>query len=156
MTPPELSARIAAFPKAELHLHLEGAIQPRTAITLMARHGVKVNEQEVRQRYAFRNFPEFLETFKWLTSFLREPQDYALAATQLAEQLLAQNVVYAEVTLSVGVMLLRRQRPEASFEAVLRATEPFERRGLRLLWIFDAVRQFGAEAAMAVVEGAKS
>src|SRR5438067_5807638 len=53
-------------------------------------------------------------------------------------------------------MLLRRQRPEASFEAVLRATEPFERRGLRLRWIFDAVRQFGAEAAMAVVESARS
>src|SRR5437762_11198558 len=99
MTPPELSARIAAFPKAELHLHLEGAIQPRTAITLMARHGVKANEQEVRQRYAFRNFPEFLETFKWLTSFLREPQDYALVAQELAEHLLTQNVVYAEVTL---------------------------------------------------------
>ena len=156
MTSPPLSPRIDSLPKAELHLHLEGAIQPATALALMARYGVRATEQEVRQRYAFRNFPEFLETFKWLTSFLREPQDYALAATQLAEQLLAQNVVYAEVTLSVGVMLLRRQRPEASFEAVLRATEPFERRGLRLRWIFDAVRQFGAEAAMAVVESARS
>ena len=156
MTSPPLSPRIDSLPKAELHLHLEGAIQPATALALMARYDVRATEQEVRQRYAFRNFPEFLETFKWLTSFLREPQDYALAATQLAEQLLAQNVVYAEVTLSVGVMLLRRQRPEASFEAVLRATEPFERRGLRLLWIFDAVRQFGAEAAMAVVESARS
>ena len=156
MTPHELSARIAAFPKAELHLHLEGAIQPRTAITLMARHGVKANEQEVRQRYAFRNFPEFLETFKWLTSFLREPQDYALVAQELAEHLLTQNVVYAEVTLSVGVMLLRKQQPQANFEALLRAIEPFERRGLRLRWVFDAVRQFGAEAAMAVVESARS
>src|SRR5207248_10728291 len=85
-----------------------------------------------------------------------EPRDYALAATQIAEQLLAQNVVYAEVTLSVGVMLLRKQRPEANFEAVLHATEPFECSGLRLRWIFDAVRQFGAEAAMAVVESARS
>ena len=122
MTSPPLSPRIDSLPKAELHLHLEGAIQPATALALMARYDVRATEQEVRQRYAFRNFPEFLETFKWLTSFLREPQDYALAATQLAEQLLAQNVVYAEVTLSVGVMLLRRQRPEASSEAVLRAT----------------------------------
>ncbi len=155
MTPPELSPRIASLPKAELHLHLEGAIHPPTAIALMARHGVKATEQEVRQRYAFHNFPEFLETFKWLTSFLREPQDYALIATGLAEHLLAQNVVYVEVTVSVGVMLLRKQQPEANFEALLRATEPFERRGLRFRWIFDAVRQFGAEAAMAVVESAK-
>src|SRR5205085_5773220 len=57
---------------------------------------------------------------------------------------------------SVGVMLLRKQRPEANFDAVLRATEPFERRGLRLRWVFDAARQFGSEAAMAVVEAAKN
>ena len=156
MTSLPLSPRIASLPKAELHLHLEGAIQPATALALMARYGVPATEQEVRQRYAFRNFSEFLETFKWLTSFLREPEDYALVASALAEHLLEQNVVYAEVTLSVGVMLLRKQRPEANFEALLRATEPFERRGLRLRWIFDAVRQFGAEAAMAVVEAAKS
>jgi len=156
MTSPPLLSRIDSLPKAELHLHLEGAIQPATALALMARHGVKATEQEVRERYAFRSFPEFLETFKWLTSFLREPQDYALVASALAEHLLEQNVVYAEVTLSVGVMLLRKQQPEANFEALLRATEPFERRGLRLRWIFDAVRQFGAEAGMAVVEAAKS
>lgn len=122
----------------------------------MARHGVTATEQEVRQRYAFRSFPEFLETFKWLTSFLREPQDYALVAQDLGEQLLAQNIAYAEVTLSVGVMLLRKQQPEANFEALLRAVEPFERLGLRFRWIFDAVRQFGAEAAAAVVEAAKN
>ena len=151
-----LSPRIASLPKAELHLHLEGSICPATVRTLMARYGVHATEQDVLQRYAFRDFPEFLETFKWLTSFLREPQDYALVAQDLAEQLLEQNVVYAEVTLSVGVMLLRRQQPEANFEALLRATEPFERRGLTIRWVFDAVRQFGAKAAMAVVESARS
>src|SRR5690349_22071883 len=106
-----LSPRIDSLPKAELHLHLEGSIQPTTARTLMARHGVQATEQEVRERYAFHDFPGFLETFKWLTSFLREPQDYALVAKDLAEHLLTQNVAYAEVTLSAGVMLLRKQRP---------------------------------------------
>jgi len=43
-------------------------------------------------------------------------------------------VIYTEVTLSIGVMLLRKQRPEANFEALLRATEPFESRGLRFNW----------------------
>lgn len=149
-----LSPRIDSLPKSELHLHLEGSIRPTTAHILMARHGVKATEQEVRQRYAFRNFSEFLETFKWLTSFLRDPQDYALIAQDLGEQLLAQNVVYAEVTLSVGVMLRRKQQPDSNFEALLRAIEPFEHRGLRFRWVFDAVRQFGAEAAMHVVEAA--
>jgi aminodeoxyfutalosine deaminase len=153
---PGRSPRIHSLPKAELHLHLEGSIQPTTARTLMARHGVKTSEQEVLERYAFRDFPGFLETFKWVTSFLREPQDYASVATDLAERLLEQNVVYVEATLSVGVMLLRKQQAEATFEALLRSTEPFERRGLRFRWVFDAVRQFGAEAAMEVVEAAKS
>jgi aminodeoxyfutalosine deaminase len=154
MTPPLLSDRIASLPKAELHLHLEGSIQPATVCALTARHGVVMTEQEVGQRYAYRDFPEFIEAFKWVTSFLRDPQDYALIARDLAEHLLTQQVVYAEVTLSVGVMLLRKQRPEANFEALLRATEPFENRGLRFRWVFDAARQFGVDAAMEVVESA--
>jgi len=156
MMPPLLSDRIASLPKAELHLHLEGSIQPATVCALTARHGIVITEEEVRQRYAYRDFSEFIEAFKWVTSFLREPQDYALIASDLAEHLLTQRVVYAEVILSIGVMLLRKQRPEANFEALLRATEPFESRGLRFRWVFDAARQFGAEAAMQVVQSAKS
>src|SRR6266576_1158955 len=151
MTPPLLSDRIATIPKAELHLHLEGSIQPATVCALTPRHAT-VTEEEVRRRYAYRDFPEFIEAFKWVTSFLREPQDYALIARDLAEHLLTQRVIYTEVTLSIGVMLLRKQRVEANFEALLRATEPFESRGLRFQWVFDAARQFGADAAMEVVE----
>jgi aminodeoxyfutalosine deaminase len=155
MSLPLLSERIASLPKAELHLHLEGTMQPATVCALTARHGVIMTEEEVRQRYAYRNFPEFIEAFKWVTSFLREPRDYAFSARDLGEQLLAQRVVYTEVTLSIGVMLLRKQQPEANFEALLLATTPFESRGLRFRWIFDAARQFGADAAMEVVESAK-
>jgi aminodeoxyfutalosine deaminase len=150
-----LPASVASAPKAELHLHLEGSIQPNTVCTLTARHGIHVTEEEVRQRYAYRNFLEFLEAFKWVTSFLRDPQDYALIASALAEQLMSQRVIYAEVTLSIGIMQLREQRPEANFEAILAATQPFEPRGLRMKWIFDAVRQFGTEAAMRVVGAAR-
>jgi aminodeoxyfutalosine deaminase len=150
-----LPESVASIPKAELHLHLEGSVQPSTVCALTARHGVTVTEQEVRRRYAYQNFVEFLETFKWVTSFLRDPQDYALITRDLAEYLLSQRVMYAEVTISIGVMLLRKQRPENNFEAILAAAEPFETRGLRMNWIFDGVRQFGAEAAGRVVEAAK-
>ena len=156
MTPSSLSQWIASLPQAELHLHLEGSIEPATLCALTMRHGLAMTEEEMRRRYAYRDFAEFIEVFKWVTSFLREPQDYACVVRDLAEHLLAQNVVYAEVTLSVGVMLLRNQQPEANFEALLRAAEPFERRGLRLQWVFDAVRQFGPQAAMAVVKAAGS
>lgn len=155
MASPFLSERILGLPKAELHLHLEGSIQSETVCALTARHSVAMTEEDVRRRYSYRNFAEFIEAFKWVTSLLRDPPDYALIARDLAEHLLTQNVVYTEVTLSVGVMLLRKQQPEANFEALLRATEPFERRGLRFRWIFDAARQFGVEAAMEVVESAK-
>ena len=144
------------LPKAELHLHLEGAIQPATVCVLTARHGVTTTEDEVRRRYNYSDFLGFLDAFKWVTSFLRDPADYALITHDLCTQLLEQQVAYAEVTLSVGVMLLRNQKPEANFAAIQRAAEAFDTRGLTLRWIFDAVRQFGPEAAKRVVAAARS
>jgi aminodeoxyfutalosine deaminase len=150
-----LPASISSLPKAELHLHLEGSIQPATVRALTAQHNILLTEDEVRLRYTYRDFTGFIDAFKWVTSFLREPADYGLIARDLCEHLLTQGVVYAEVTLSIGVMLLRKQKPESNFEAILGATEPFEKSGLRLNWVFDAARQFGAEAAMEVVSAAK-
>jgi adenosine deaminase/aminodeoxyfutalosine deaminase len=149
-----LPASISSLPKAELHLHLEGSIQPATVCALTGQHNILLTEDEVRRRYTYRDFTGFIDAFKWVTSFLREPQDYGLIVRDLCNNLLAQGVVYAEVTLSIGVMLLRKQKPEPNFEAILRAAEPFEKRGLRLNWVFDAARQFGAEAAMDVVNAA--
>ena len=150
----KLPERIVALPKAELHLHLEGSIRPVIAQALALRSGVKISTEEVLRRYAYKDFTEFIETFKWVTSYLRKPEDFGLLAGAVCEELLSQNVVYAEFTLSVGIMLLRGQDPQRNFEALLLATEPFESRGLRVNWIFDAVRQFGPEAAMDVVEWA--
>lgn len=150
----KLPDSIRTSPKAELHLHLEGSIRPAIAQALALRCGVEISSQEVQRRYAYRNFTEFIETFKWVTSYLRKPEDFAFLARAVCEELLGQNVVYAEFTLSVGIMLLRGQDPQRNFEALLEATGPFEARGLRVNWIFDAVRQFGPHAAMDVVEWA--
>jgi adenosine deaminase/aminodeoxyfutalosine deaminase len=141
---------IAALPKAELHLHLEGAIEPPTVVELAAQHGLSLTLGEVAARYAYRDFAGFLEAFKWVTSFLRTPAHYALITERLIEQLLRQNVVYAEITVSVGVMLRRGQDPEANLAAIREAGERARAKGLRLQWIFDAVRQFGPDAAMEV------
>jgi aminodeoxyfutalosine deaminase len=115
---------------------------------------VVFTEAEVREKYAYKDFTGFLEAFKWVTSFVRDPQDFALILNDLGEHLLAQRVVYAEITLSVGVMILRKQSPEANFEAMLAVAERFAKRGLQFKFIFDAVRQFGADAAMQVVNAA--
>lgn len=151
ISPENIRILIANIPKAELHLHLEGSIEPATAVRLAARHGVVITEAEVRERYSPGDFAKFLDAFKWVTSFLRTPADYALITERLAEQLLAQNVVYAELTLSIGVMLLRKQDAQANFAAIREAAKKYESRGLRMQWIFDAVRQFGVAAADEVV-----
>jgi len=145
---------LLAMPKAELHLHLEGSIEPATLVELAARHGVTLTPEEAAARYAFCDFAGFLQAFKWVTTFLHTPADYDLVATHLAEKLLRQNVVYAEVTLSVGVMLRRGQDMEATFRALQRVTERVRSKGLRWQWVFDAVRQFGPEAALDVARWA--
>jgi len=140
----------ADLPKAELHLHLEGSISPLTVVDLARRHGATLDIREAAARYQFADFAGFLEAFKWVTSLLRTPEDYALVTQRLVEDLRGQNVIYAEVTLSVGVMLRRRQNVEANFAAIREAAESARRNGLRLQWVFDAVRQFGPEKAMKV------
>ena len=145
-------ARFQALPKAELHVHLEGTMEPATVAALARNHGQVIDESEVTARYATRDFAAFIEAYKWVTSYLRAPADYALAACRMCEQMLAQNVVYAEVTISVGVMFLRRQDVEANFHAIREAVARCDSRGLRLQWIFDAVRQFGSAAAREVAQ----
>jgi hypothetical protein len=147
-------ARFQALPKAELHVHLEGTMEPATVVALSKNHGDALDESSVAARYATRDFVAFIEAYKWVTSYLRAPADYALVARRMCEQMLAQNVIYAEVTLSVGVMLLRKQDVEANYCAIREAAAPYQARGLRLQWIFDAVRQFGTAAAHDVAQWA--
>src|SRR5947209_377423 len=96
MSEPPLTAEFLSLPKAELHLHLEGSIEPATVCELAARQGASVSEAEARRRYAYRNFAEFIEAFKWVTSYLRTPGDYALITRELAGRLIEQNVCAAE------------------------------------------------------------
>lgn len=138
---------VDTLPKAELHLHLEGSIRPETAVELAARHGTKLMPEEVTARYRYSTFAGFIDVFKWVTSFLRDPQDYALVTQRLLEELLRQDVVYAEITISVGVMLRRMQNVEANFAAIRETSQIVSFTRLRTNWIFDAVRQFGADSA---------
>ena len=150
MNTPSLKHLLTALPKAELHVHLEGSIEPSTVVELAARHGVSLTVEEAAARYAPGDFLQFIEAFKWVTSFLRAPADYALIARRFAESLRRQNVLYAEVTLSIGIMLRRKQDPEANFSALREAASQVP--GVRLAWIFDAVRQWGANAATEVAQ----
>jgi aminodeoxyfutalosine deaminase len=138
------------LPKAELHLHLEGSIRPQAAADLAQRHGFVLKREEVAARYNYSDFLGFLETFKWVTSFLRTPEDYASITRDMAAELVRQNVVYAEVMISAGVMLRRTQSVEANFLAIREASQSVPFRNLQIAWILDATRQFGPDAAVEV------
>ncbi len=138
------------LPKAELHLHLEGSIRPETAAELAASHHAEITVEEAAARYKFTDFAGFIESFKWVTSLLREPSDYALITRKLLEELMGQNVVYAEITISAGVMLLRNQNIEANLVAICETAQNLRYEDIRVAWILDCVRQFGPEPALQI------
>ena len=145
---------IRSLPKAELHLHLEGSIEPATLLELRQRHGMDgASLAEVEQLYNYSDFTGFLRAFKDVTGHLRMPEDYEVITYRLMERLRAQNVLHAEVTVSVGVCLWRKQDFSAIFESLERGRQRGENDfGVSMLWIFDAIRQFGAEKANKVLD----
>src|ERR1700682_4106762 len=152
--PSEPSSFIRTLPKAELHLHLEGSIELSTLLELRQRHGMDgASFAQVEQLYNYKDFAGFLTAFKDVTGHLRNPEDYELITYRLMERLKSQNVLHAEVIVSVGVCLWRKQDFPAIFAGLERGRQRGEKDfGVSLLWIFDAVRQFGAEKAQSVLD----
>jgi len=145
---------IRSLPKAELHLHLEGSIEPSTLLELRQRHGMDgATLAEVEQLYNYSDFAGFLMAFKDVTGHLRSAEDYELITYRLMERLKSENILHAEVFVSVGVCLWRKQDFTAIFEGLERGRQRGEQDfGISLLWIFDAVRQFGADKAQKVLD----
>ena len=160
---------IQSLPKAELHLHLEGSVDPPTLVELSRRYntplptennrydvagsGDVLTEDDVRRLYSYKDFNGFLMAFKSVTERLRSPEDYELVTYRLMQKLRQQNVVHAEVYVSVGVIRWRGQPVEPIFEGMERGRERGQRDfGVSLLWIFDAVRHFGPQAASEVLD----
>jgi len=150
----ETELLLRQLPKAELHLHLEGMLLPHRVRSLAKKYSVFLEDDELNSRYNLRGFSQFLELFKWATSFLREPDDYAQLAQDAAAALHQQGVVYAEITLSIGVMLLRKQDVAQNFVAIHNAFEQHEKSatGPQTNFVFDAVRQFGPAPALEVAK----
>lgn len=134
-------------PKAELHLHLEGSVEPRT----MRELAPDLSAAEIEAMYHFTDFPGFLQAFKGIVERLRTPEDYALIARRMVENLARQNVRYAEVIFSAGVVLWKKQEVMPIFSAIQEAVEGL---GVEIRWIVDAIRHFGPEHVMQVAEEA--
>jgi adenosine deaminase len=119
---------IAALPKTELHLHLEGAIPHETLLTLVYKYGDRKIVPDIatlQAKLTFREFSEFVEAWIWKNNYLREYEDFRTIATSLAHELAAKKVRYAEVSFSPG---------------------DFERHGLHLQPLAKAIRA-GLDAA---------
>lgn len=130
---------------AELHLHLEGSLEPETlreiepALTL----------DEIARETAYTDFVGFIRAFVWVSRKLSAPLHYAIAARRLFESLHSRGIDYAEVTVSAGVVLWKKQDLGAVFDALTREAA---RSPVAIRWILDAVRQWGAEPAQPVFD----
>jgi aminodeoxyfutalosine deaminase len=160
---------IRQLPKAELHLHLEGSIDPLTLSQLSEKHHTPfpwasnrykplpdshrpLSVAEAAALYQYEDFTGFLMAFKAVTERLRDPEDFELIAYRLVEKLAAQGCLHAEVFVSVGVIFWRGQEFDPLFEGLERGRRRGERDfGVSLYWIFDAVRHFGPEEAEKVL-----
>ena len=153
LDPEEMRAWLRGLPKAELHLHLEGTIEPETLVALSQRHdATPLTLAEARKLYTYTNFLGFLDAFKAVSSRLRTPEDYELITYNMVRALAAQGVVHAEVYISFGIIYYWKQTdPEPFVEAIERGRLRAEREfGTTVLWLIDAVRHFGTDEAARV------
>ena len=151
--PTDLQSFIRALPKAELHLHLEGAVSPQTLVDLSRRRNhPPLTLDQAQALYRYTDFTGFLLAFKAITEQLQTADDYELITFRMLERLHQQGVAHAEVYVSVGVVYYwRRTEFEPLFAGMERGRLAAEARwGITCLWIFDAVRHFGPEEAAKV------
>ncbi|MBL6597801.1 MAG: adenosine deaminase [Alphaproteobacteria bacterium] len=88
-----------ALPKAELHLHLEGAIPLDALWALVEKHGGDAsvpNRAALRERLTYPDFPAFIDAWVWKNGFLKTAEDFTFIAEAVARDLARQNILYAE------------------------------------------------------------
>jgi adenosine deaminase/aminodeoxyfutalosine deaminase len=137
---------VVAWPKAEVHLHLEGAVEIETLRELAAARGLPPPPTDL---YDYTDFGGFLKAFKIVCDYLAGPAEYETVTRKLLGRLRQQGVVYAEIYVAAGVLLWQQKPLEAIFDGIEAGYQRARADGgPEARWIFDATRQFGAEAAM--------
>src|SRR5713101_3231819 len=91
---------ISAMPKAELHLHIEGTLEPEMMMELARRNGMTLPYADVdaiRAAYRFNSLQDFLDLYYAGMSVLRTRQDFFDLASAYLTRMAAQNVKHVEV-----------------------------------------------------------
>ncbi|MGW0463744.1 adenosine deaminase [Streptomyces sp. NPDC003027] len=147
------------LPKAELHLHIEGTLEPELAFALAARNGVTLpfaDTEELRKAYLFSDLRSFLDLYYGLMAVLRTAEDF----TELTDAYLAraaeQGVRHAEIFFDPQAHTARGVAIGTVIEGLARSLDGAEERyGVSTRLIMCFLRDESAESAMATLEAAK-
>jgi aminodeoxyfutalosine deaminase len=149
-----LSQFIAAAPKAELHVHLQGATRPETLLKLAKRNRVELPADDIvglRRWYTFRDFDHFNEIYDIICECFCSSEDLELAAREFIEGQAAQNIRYTEVTYTPN----RRMPFDEQMDA-LNAARVWgqHERGTLLNFVIDIPREVDADTGLMIAEWA--
>lgn len=156
MSNESIKSYLCTIPKAELHVHLEGSIQPATLFILAQRNGVDLPVHtlaDLQNWFTYRDFNHFVEIYFDISRCLKTAEDYELIAYEFGVSMAQQNVCYAEVTFSPGTHRYALGVPHDTYFSGLtrgreRARTDF---GVEIKWIFDIVRNVEDEARNGVL-----
>lgn len=147
---------VSALPKVELHVHLEGSMQPHLLLELAAKHGatgLPSTLEAVREWYEFRDFDHFITIYEAAVQILRDEDDFAVLVEQTAATLAAQNVRYAEVIVSPHVHIARGVAAEAVFGGIERGRlAARSAHGIDLRWVADFAGHRGVSSGEATLD----
>ncbi|MEM6295690.1 MAG: adenosine deaminase [Myxococcota bacterium] len=141
-----------ALPKAELHVHLEGSIQPTMAASLAARHGLRIpgsdrGPQGIEEAFVFRSFLDFLRLYITVSRCIVTVADLRDIIVDLASRHAAQGVRYAEVTFTPLTHRARGISADVLWSGLREGrSEARRRHGVRMRWVFDVVRSMPQQA----------
>ncbi|MEU4352290.1 adenosine deaminase [Streptomyces sp. NPDC023838] len=147
------------LPKAELHLHIEGTLEPELAFELAARNGVQLpyaDTEELRKAYLFDDLQSFLDLYYSLMAVLRTEDDFEALAEAYLARAAAQGVRHAEIFFDPQAHTARGVAIGTVVEGLGRALDRREaRHGITTRLILCFLRDQSAESALETLEAAR-
>jgi adenosine deaminase len=145
-------AFIRGLPKAELHLHIEGTLEPELAFALARKHGIVLpyaSVEALRQAYEFTSLQSFLDIYYAASDVLRDADDFELLASAYLERAHNQGIVHVELFFDPQVHTARGVALTSVLTGLTRALEGASRvHGMTHRLIPCFIRNLGEEAAM--------